>query len=83
MNINDWVAVYYDEMKMVVDTLELIDMPLEEAEELAKENIPDEAESYEVLLHEDYLNSNDEDIKEDEYDDEEDVEEDFDDEYDN
>jgi hypothetical protein len=81
MNINDWIAVYYDESKMVIDTLELMDMPLEEAEELAEENIPDEADSYEVLLHEDYLNNN-EDNTDDDYEEEEDVEEDYNDDYD-
>lgn len=81
MNVNDWIAVYYDDDKNIVETEELFDMSIEEAEELAEENQPEEASSYEVMLLEDYENSEEsegEDDFVDDYDEDESEEDDLD-----
>lgn len=81
MNVNDWIAVYYDEEKNIVETEELFDMSIEEAEELAEENQPEEASSYEVMLLEDFENSEEsegEDDFVDDYDEEESEDDDLD-----
>ena len=54
MNINDWVVVYYDELKNIVETLELNDMLLEEAESISEDNMPEESFSYEIISMDDY-----------------------------
>ena len=75
MNIEDWVVIYYDDEKNILDVVELNEMLLEEAESLAEDDQPEEAESYEIVRYEDYMLDNESDLNDDDYEDEEDEDE--------
>jgi len=74
MIIKDWIVLFFDENKDVVDKMELNDLSYEEAEIMAEENLSDEADSYEIKSLDEYYEENESDeddyFEEDEEDDE-------------
>lgn len=75
MIIKDWIVLFIDENKDVVDKMELNDLSYEEAEIMAEDNLPDEAEYFEIKSMDeiDEENESDEDdYFEEEYDEDDD-----------
>lgn len=75
MIIKDWIVLFFDENKDVVDKMELNDLSYEEAEIMAEDNLPDEAESFEIKSIDEIDEENEpdeDDYFEDEYDEDED-----------